>query len=84
MYEILLSRSAEKFVAKQDVPTKKRIKEAFLELAEDPYYNTLDTKKLSTGDMRLRIGKFRVIYELDNENIIIHVLDIGSRGQVYK
>ncbi|SFF58433.1 mRNA interferase RelE/StbE [Halobacillus alkaliphilus] len=84
MYEILLSKGAEKFVRKQDVPTKKRIKKALLDLAEDPHNNILDTKKLSTGDMRLRVGKFRVIYELDNENIIIHVLDIGSRGQVYK
>ena len=38
------------------------------------------------GRMRLRVGKYRVIYhyDVDNELKILYIIDIGSRGDVYK
>ncbi|WP_169824103.1 type II toxin-antitoxin system RelE family toxin [Anaerobacillus alkalidiazotrophicus] len=38
MFEIKVSNKAKKFFQKQDAPTRKRIKNALLQLAEDPYY----------------------------------------------
>jgi len=35
------------------------------------------------GKYRLKIGKYRVIYKIDNENIIIIIVRIGHRKEVY-
>lgn len=48
-----------------------------------------DIKKMSgykDGRYRLRVGKYRVIYkyETENELEILDVMDIGSRGDIYK
>lgn len=48
-----------------------------------------DIKKLSgykDGRYRLRVGKYRVIYKYETENAleILDVMDIGSRGDIYK
>ena len=38
------------------------------------------------GTKRLRVGKYRIIYKYINENIVeaLLILDIGSRGDIYK
>lgn len=38
------------------------------------------------GRYRLRVGKYRVIYKYETENAleILDVMDIGSRGDIYK
>jgi len=42
-----------------------------------------DIKKLQgTGGYRLRVGNFRVLFNVDG--IIIDIIDIGNRGQIYK
>ncbi len=32
---------------------------------------------------RLRVGDYRIIYTIQNDLLIINVIDIGNRGQVY-
>ena len=38
------------------------------------------------GRMRLRVGKYRIIYryDIDNQLKILYIIDIGSRGDIYK
>lgn len=40
----------------------------------------------SDGRQRLRVGKYRVVfkYTVDNEIEIVYIIDIGSRGDIYK
>ena len=43
------------------------------------------SKKLKGRDAyRLRIGRYRVIYEIEGEKLIVLVVAIGHRGDVYK
>lgn len=79
-YNIKLTKKAEKFIKKQDRNTQKRIIKAITELPEG------DIKKLKGMEdlYRLRVGDFRVIFEKEDMKLIIIVIDIGNRGQIYK
>ncbi|WP_257348464.1 type II toxin-antitoxin system RelE family toxin [Pseudalkalibacillus decolorationis] len=76
-----------KYIKKQDKPTRKRIEKALLTLAEAPYHRgSLDISSLEGVDsaFRLRIGDFRLIYEIHDNDLIIFIVAAGSRGDIYK
>lgn len=77
--KIKYSKQSIKFLAKQDIPTKKRIVTAINRLPSG--YG--DIKKLRGQDgYRLRVGDFRIIF--DESGNILYIEKIESRGQVYK
>ena len=79
-YNIRLTKKVEKFIKKQDRDTQKRIIKAVTELPEG------DIKRLKGMDdvYRLRVGDFRVLFEKNDKEVTIIVIDIGNRGQIYK
>lgn len=85
-YSIELSKAASNYFRKLDAPTKKRIQKTLRELAEDPTTSFLSIKKLvgRTEEYRLRVGNYRIIYEVRNNILVIHIIAIGPRGDVYK
>lgn len=84
-YKIKFTKKALKFLAKQDKNTKERIIEALQELSFEPYMNkNVKALKGYFNTFRLRVGDIRVIYELYGNELVISVIDIGYRGDVYK
>ncbi|MFR4440005.1 MAG: type II toxin-antitoxin system RelE family toxin [Hungatella sp.] len=78
MYRIIYSKKAEKFLRKQDKPTQRRLIEAISKLPLEG-----DIKKLQGADgYRLRVGNYRVLFDVNG--IILDIIDIGNRGQIYK
>lgn len=76
-----LSPKAVKYLLKLDSNTKNRIIKAFKNLEKEPPQG--DIKKMQGKDgFRLRIGKFRALFDITDDKIIIY--DINSRGQIYK
>lgn len=58
---------------------------AFVELSENPY-TASNIKKLQGLDhaYRKRVGDYRIIYSIEDTRLIVAVLKIDSRGDVYK
>jgi mRNA interferase RelE/StbE len=83
-YTILFSKNAEKFLYSLDEPTRQRIIEKIKEFKTN--YAQLDTKKLKSlyGLYRLRIGCYRVVYSIKNERIMIYIVAIGHRRNIYQ
>ena len=84
---IQYSKDSLKFLAKADKSTVDRIREAIHGLTLSPPSG--DIKRLqgySEDYKRLRVGKYRVIfmYSLDGAVEILYIIDIGSRGDIYK
>ena len=78
MFQIIYSKKAIKFLKKQDTATQKRLVTAIGKLPAEG-----DIKKLQGVDgYRLRVGTFRVLFDING--IIIDIIDIGNRGQIYK
>jgi mRNA interferase RelE/StbE len=72
---------------KIDLPFQKIIKEKLLILAENPAVLKNNIKKL-TGTKedyyRLRVGSYRIIYEKRDKELIILIIRIGHRREIYQ
>jgi len=81
-YEIKFHKDAFKYLQKQDSNSRNRILDHLEILSEDPRHPELDIKKMQGVDnqFRLRIGSYRVIYSIIDNELIIIVIKIGSRG----
>lgn len=67
-------------IPKQDAT---RILKRIERLAENP--RPPDSKKLAGDDaMRIRIGTYRVIYEINDEVVLVLILRVGHRKNVYR
>jgi mRNA interferase RelE/StbE len=85
MYRLKLSNQADKFLRKLPSHLSQRIKTKLLELASNPYSDKLDIVKLrNRNGYRLRVGDWRVIYEIQQEVLVIIVLKIAPRGGAYQ
>ncbi|MCF7970005.1 MAG: type II toxin-antitoxin system RelE/ParE family toxin [Methylococcaceae bacterium] len=84
MYKIHYKKSAAKALAKLPVKIADQFIDAFerVSLKQD---EQLDIKKLQNRDgYRLRIGWYRALYRVIDEVLVIEVVAIGSRGDIYK
>ncbi len=61
------------------------IREKLEQIAQDPYASQANVTKLQNRPgYRLRVGDWRVIYEIRDDELIILVLRIAPRGEVYR
>lgn len=81
MYQIIIKKKAKKFIDKLPVNERRRVVAAIERLP-----NGEDIKKLKGYDdlLRLRVGDYRIIYTIDNGKLIVYVIDIDNRGDIYK
>ena len=85
--EIRYSKAAVKAINAMDKATKDRIRNGIIGLTQKPPIGDIKAMQGSQDDRyRLRIGKYRIIYKytLENKLEILHIIDIGSRGDIYK
>jgi len=83
-YTIHLLPSAERDLAALQVPIQKRIAARIDTLAHNP--NPQGAKKLQgEQDMwRVRVGDYRILYTLRNAQLVVLVIRIGHRREVYR
>lgn len=83
IYSIEILRAAQKQLSKIERTHQQRIIDAIRELAADP--RPSGCKKLSGRPaFRIRIGSFRVIYEIHDKQLLVIVVTIGDRKDVYR
>lgn len=83
-YSIVISSSAEKSLKKLPKKDLLRVVEKIQSLTLNPFPE--GCRKLSGEEsiFRVRQGNYRIIYEVENNNLIVLVLKIGHRKDVYK
>ena len=83
-FEILIKRSAAKEI--EAIPRKKdrqRIVRKIGQLAEDP--RPPGSQKLSGRERyRIRQGPYRIVYSIEDDRLIVYVVKVGHRSDVYR
>ena len=80
-YKIVIDKPALKFLQKQPKAQQERLLRAIYGLPENG-----DIKPMVNHEnlYRLRVGSYRVLYSIEENVLIVRVLTIGNRGDVYK
>jgi len=85
LYKLILESKAQDFYKKLYTTDRShffRIAAAFESLKKNPFRGK--PLKLSLkGNYSLRVGMYRIIYEIDQNTVTIHVLKIDHRRDVY-
>lgn len=82
-YRVLLTRHAEKQLDKIDTTAVIPILEAIQLLSQEPRPNGCKKLKGRNG-YRVRVGNYRIIYEIFDSVLIIEVIAIGHRKDIYR
>ena len=65
--------------------TAQLIREKVEQVAVDPFASIANAKKLQgRSGYRLRVGDWRVIYEINQDEVVIIVMKIAPRAEVYR
>lgn len=83
-YSVGVQRRAQKQIARLPATTQdRRIEDALQALANDPRPRSSRRLRDREG-LRLRVGDYRVIYEIDDDRQMVTVLQVGHRRDVYR
>ena len=85
-WTIVFQKSAHKEYEKLPQKIRKKIDEALEILSISPFNDILNFKKIrgKNHHYRIRIGDYRIIYALKDQSIIITIIRIGHRKDIYK
>jgi mRNA interferase RelE/StbE len=81
-FGIVLTAESEEFIKKCDKAIRNRILKSLRKLETDPESGKPMTSIL-TGLWSLRMGDYRAIYQIKNNELVVVVIKIGHRKNVY-
>ncbi|PFG11721.1 type II toxin-antitoxin system RelE family toxin [Marinobacter sp. LV10MA510-1] len=85
MYKLTYKKSALKAIRKMPRPQAQRLTGELEAMAQAPYAYKGSWKAMKGEPYwRLRQGNYRAICSIDNGELVVLVLRVGSRGDVYK
>ncbi|WP_435549074.1 type II toxin-antitoxin system RelE family toxin [Desulfobacterium sp. N47] len=84
MYKITFSKDADKALRRMPRNVSQSIANKIKELANNPY-EMRNVKKLTKHPgYRLRVGDWRIVYTINDNEFLIHVINVKTRGEIYK
>ena len=86
MYNVELSREAQRFYDRCDHRTANRLDRCFQSLEERPREgnNVKALKGDFAGTYRYRVGNLRVVYTINDASVTVFVITIANRRDVYR
>jgi mRNA interferase RelE/StbE len=82
MYKIILEKKPENFFRKLEKLEQERISKKLIELEKNPELGKPLTANLA-GLWSIRIGNYRAIYQIRKQELIILILKLGHRKNIY-
>jgi len=82
-YRVVIQESASKALRKLDEQIRRRVAVAIDALADDPRPPGIKAVAGEHGSYRIRVGDWRVLYEVDDELRQVLIAKIGHRSTIY-
>jgi len=84
-YRLVIKRSAAKEIESIDrKKTRQRIVKRIQELASDPRPRGCEKLSGKNPHYRIRQGQFRILYEIKDQELIVYVVRVADRRDVYQ
>lgn len=83
-YQLKLTPTAIKERQRLELPIKQRVDQALLKLREEPKPPNVRKLSGSEHDWRIRVGDYRILYEIDEQEQAIIVWRIAHRREAYR
>ncbi len=83
-YQVDLSKRAKRQLSKLDSDTQASIGAAIDDLAVDPRPSGVKKLKGEETVYRIRVRDYRILYEIQDDQLLILVIKIGHRREVYR
>lgn len=81
-YKIKLTSRAEKDLTKLDKKIREQIVAKLDDIKRDPRHDATQLKG-EPGTWRRRAGNYRIIYQIKDKEVVVTVIRIGHRSEVY-
>ena len=82
-YEVTVRPAAQRALRRVDRPIQIRLVAAMTDLATDPRPPGTKALQGHRGLMRIRVGVYRIVYEIRDSELVIVVVTLGHRSKVY-
>jgi len=83
-YRVTLAPPAARRLHKFDPQVRRRIQAALELLAAEPRPPAATQLVGGSGEWRVRTGDYRIIYEIEDDQLLILVLRVGHRREIYQ
>lgn len=83
-YSVSLTTAASKSLRKLERSQKSKLIAAIEALAVEPLPAGVKKLQGGNGEFRIRVGSYRVVYEIRDRQLIILVLNVGHRREIYR
>ena len=83
-YEVTLAPAAARQLRKFDPQVRRRVQAAIELLAEDPRPPAATRLVGGAGEWRVRTGDYRIVYEIHQDQLLVLVLNLGHRREIYQ
>ncbi|MEH1816051.1 MAG: type II toxin-antitoxin system RelE/ParE family toxin [Nostoc sp.] len=83
-YKVEILRSALKQLKKIPSELQERIQIKIDDLATEPRPNGVKKLKGKENAYRIRVGDYRVIYDIFDDILVVNVVEVGHRKNIYK
>ena len=81
-FNLVYTHRAEKDIGRLDALAKKRIAKVLVRYKDDPLKYAEKIADPSLGSYRFKIGDYRIIFDIEKNNIVI--LRVGHRRDIYR
>ena len=83
-YQVALAPAAARQLRKFDPQVRRRIQAAIELLATEPRPPTATRLVGGAGEWRVQTGDYRIVYEIQEERLLVLVLSAGHRREIYQ
>ena len=84
LYKVQLAPAAERQIKKLERAVQKRIIERLESLEQNPRPHGILKLEGSDNTFRVKVGDYRIVYEIQDENVLVLVLRVGDRKEIFR